>query len=70
VLVLSEQVSDTPLIVVVTVCPFAAPEVTIVIVLSALSSAALRWVPQAADTLDIVGCVLSIVTAPEVAEVT
>ena len=41
------------------------------IVLSALSSAALRCVPHAAETLDIVGCVLSIVMAdPEVREVT
>ena len=57
--------------VVVTVWPFAAPDVTIVIVLAALSSAALRCVPQAAVTLDIVGCVLSIVIAdPVVKDVT
>ena len=70
VFAVSEQVSVTLLMVVVTVWPFAAPVVTIVIVLSALSSAALRCVPQAADTLEIVGCALSIVTAPEDAEVT
>ena len=67
----TEHVSDTPLIVVVTVCPSSAPDVWTVMVLSALSSAALRCDPHAAETLDIVGCVLSIVMAdPEVRDVT
>ena len=67
----TEHVSDTPLIVVVTVCPSSAPDVVMVMVLSALSSAALRCVPHAADTPLIVGCVLSIVIAePDVRDVT
>ena len=47
--------SWTLLIVVVTVWPSSAPDVVMVMVLSASSSAALRCVPQAADTPLIVG---------------
>ena len=64
----SVQVSCTPLIVVVTVCPSSAPLVVTVTVPSASSSAALRCVPQLVDTEETEGWVLSIVT--EVASVT
>ena len=71
VLVFTVQVSVTLLIVVVTVCPSSAPDVVMVMVLSALSSVALRCVPQAGDTPVIEGCVLSIVIAdPPVIAVT
>ena len=67
----TEQVSVTPLMVVVTVWPSAAPDVVTVTVPALLSSTALRWVPHAAVTAEIVGCVLSIVIAdPPVRAVT
>ena len=67
----TEHVSVTLLIVVVTVWPSSAPDVVMVTVPAELSSAALRCVPQAADTADIDGCVLSIVMAePPVRAVT
>ena len=61
----TEQVSWTPLIVVVTVSPSSAPDVVTVTVPAELSSAALRCVPQLAETAEIVGWVLSIVTDPD-----
>ena len=51
----TEHVSDTPLIVVVTVRPSSAPDVVMVMVLSASSSAAFRWVPHAGETPVMVG---------------
>ena len=62
------HVSVTLLIVTVTVCPSSAPLVVTVTVPSASSSAALRYVSQLVDTVEIEGWVLSIVT--DVASVT
>ena len=70
-LVFTVHVSVTLLIVVVTVVPSSAPDVVMLMVLSALSSAAFKCVPHAAVTPVTDGCVLSIVMAePAVSAVT